>query len=110
MEQQSLLPPKDANRSYPIAYKGTCCDTAIRADNAAMLRECVERDFIDASSEMLDGKTVLQFCMQEVPTPVMAPDGRPISIMKPRAPRCAEMLRKLGWSVPASKAEAFGIR
>lgn len=111
MGQQSLLPPKDPNRSYGLGgYSGEACDRAIRADNAPMLKECIQRDFIDAGSEMLDGKTILQFCLQEIPKPEMAPDGKPIMVMKPRAPRCAELLSSLGWTVPARKAEAFGIR
>lgn len=111
MEQQSLLPPKDPKRSYGLGgYNGEACDRAIRADNAPMLKECIDRGFIDNTSEMLDGKTILQFCLQEIPKTEMAPDGKPIMVMKPRASRCASMLLELGWSVPAAKAEAFGIR
>jgi hypothetical protein len=110
MEQQTLLPARDQNRSYPIAYAGTCCDTAIRADNAPMLKECVERDFIDQHSELLDGKTVLQFCIQDTPRPKQLDDGTVIRVWSPRAPQCAAMLMGLGWTIPTEKGDAFGIR
>jgi hypothetical protein len=107
----SLLPPYNPTQTYGnMGYRGAMCDRAIRADNAPMLKECVKHDFIDQNSEMFDGKMILQFCLQEVPKAALAPDGKPVTTMKPRAPQCADMLRSLGWSVPAAKAEAFGIR
>jgi len=110
-EQQSLLPPYVPGNTYGnLGYRGAMCDRAIRADNAPMLKECIKREFIDERCEMLDGKTILQFCAQEVKHPIVTDDGKPGSVMKPRAAKCAAMLRKLGWTVPAAKADAWGIR
>lgn len=58
----SLLPPQE-NRQYGMfGYAGTMCDNAIRADNPAMLQECIDRGWIDADTQLLMGGTVLEFC------------------------------------------------
>lgn len=77
MNTKSLFPPKDPNKSYGwFGYEGAMCDRAIRADNPEMLTEAVKHGWINANSEMLDGKSILQHCERV-------------------APRCAEALRKL---------------
>ena len=74
---QSLFPPKDPTKGYGwFGYEGAMCDRAIRADNPDMLAEAVARGWINADSEMLDGKTILQYCERV-------------------APKCAERLRGL---------------
>jgi hypothetical protein len=73
----SLLPEQIEGQVYGFfGYKGNMCDRAIKGDNAPMLRECVERGFVDADSEMLNGLTVLAY-------------------YKKVAPKCAEMLESL---------------
>ena len=73
----SLLPEQIPNQQYGFfGYKGAMCDRAIRLDNAPMLRECVDRGFIDLASEMLGGGTVLDHCRKV-------------------APKCAAMLEEL---------------
>lgn len=64
----SLLPEQIPDQQYGFfGYKGAMCDRAISRDNPDMLKECVERDFIDANSEMLQGGTVLDYCRKVAP-------------------------------------------
>ena len=59
----SLLPPFDPTITYGFfGYKGAMCDRAIRADNADMLKECIEQGWIDAKTEVLGFGTALDFC------------------------------------------------
>lgn len=74
---KSLFPPKEPNKGYGwFGYEGAMCDLAIRADRPDMLAEAVARGWINADSEMFDGKTILQHCELV-------------------APKCAEKLREL---------------
>jgi hypothetical protein len=50
-----------------FGYRGEMCDRAIKADNAAMLKECLERDFFVPDDEMLSFKTVRQWCEKTAP-------------------------------------------
>jgi hypothetical protein len=64
----SVLPdPASRNVWGWFGYVGTVCDNAIRADNAAMLAECLARDFFDPDGEMLNFKTVRQVCKETAP-------------------------------------------
>jgi hypothetical protein len=63
----SLLPPNEGQKYGFFGYSGAMCDRAIRADNAPMLEECVERGFVDADSRMLGGGTVLEYCEKVAP-------------------------------------------
>lgn len=75
---ESLFPPKESRPHWGwFGYEGTMCDSAIRADNPAMIEECVRRGWINANSEMMDGKTILQECEK-------------------KAPKCAAKLREIG--------------
>jgi hypothetical protein len=75
MEQPaSLLPdPGQSNNWGMFGYRGAMCDRAIKADNAPMLKECLDRGFFDPDDQMLSFKTVRAYC-------------------KEVAPRCFEML------------------
>jgi hypothetical protein len=67
-EVVSLLPPEDSQKQWGMfGYRGAMCDRAIRSDNAAMLAECLERDFFDPDDEMLSFMTVRQFCKKTAP-------------------------------------------
>lgn len=66
-EKKSLLPPDDGRGWGFFGYRGAMCDRAIKADNAPMLAECLERDFFDPDAEMLNFKTVRQFCKEVAP-------------------------------------------
>lgn len=75
-EKKSLLPEeikRDPLSGGPyfgygfFGYRGAMCDRAIRADNADMLAECLERDFFDPDSELVTFKTVRQFCKEIAP-------------------------------------------
>lgn len=75
----SLLPPQE-DKSYSFfGYRAHCCEVAMKADNAAMLSECVDRDFIDSDSTMLDNTSILGQCDRKGYT------------------ECAAMLRARGW-------------
>jgi len=74
----SLFPPKESRTHWGLfGYEGSMCDSAIKGDNPAMMEECVRRGWINAKSEMLDGKTILQEC-------------------DAKAPKCAAKLREIG--------------
>ncbi len=58
----SLIPPRQ-NISYGFfGYEGAMCDSAIRSDNAPMLKECIERGWIDSDTCVLGFRNALQFC------------------------------------------------
>ena len=64
----SLLPERGDSNVYGVfGYVGAMCDRAIRADNAPMLAECLEREFFAPDDEMLTFKTVRQFCKEVAP-------------------------------------------
>lgn len=64
----SLLPDPSSNNSWGMfGYRGAMCDRAIRSDNAPMLQECLERDFFDPDEEMLNFKTVRNYCKEVAP-------------------------------------------
>lgn len=77
----SLLPdpPAQGVPSAYFGYAGWVTEMAMRADDAAMLAECIERDFIDADSTMLNSLSILGYCDQR------------------KRVKCAAMLRKRGW-------------
>lgn len=73
----SILPEKMNSQQYGwFGYPGAMCDRAIRADNAEMLKECVDRGYINDNSEMFCGCSVLDYCRKV-------------------APKCASMLESL---------------
>jgi len=60
-----MLPDPLSRSSWgTFGYVGAICDIAIRADNAPMLEECLDRGFFDPDAEMLSCKTVRQFCKE----------------------------------------------
>ena len=64
----SLLPTQDENENYGFfGYRGAMCDRAIRTDNPKMLAECIEKGFVDATSEVLGAGTVLDYCRKIAP-------------------------------------------
>lgn len=87
MTTKSLFPPREEREGNDsqgrpksgwglFGYEGSMCDIAIKADRPDMMAEAVRRGWINAKSEMLDGKTILQECEK-------------------RAPKCAAKLREL---------------
>lgn len=82
MDEKTSLLPEDDGRNWGIfGYRGAMCDRAIKADNAPMLAECLERDFFNPDDEMLTFKTVRQFCKQVAPNCyAMLEERRPIAI------------------------------
>lgn len=83
--EKSLFPPRSEREGLDergrqkagwgwFGYEGSMCDRAIALDRPDMIRECVQRGWINPKSEMLDGKTILQQCEKV-------------------APKCAEFLR-----------------
>lgn len=62
MNTPSLLPPKTNEQYGFFGYEGAMCDRAIRARNLPMLRECMDRGFMDADTEVIGFKNVVDFC------------------------------------------------
>jgi hypothetical protein len=67
--QMSYVLPDPASRSGWgfFGYWGAMCDQAIRADNAPMLEELLNRGVFKPDDEMLSFKTVRQFCKEIAP-------------------------------------------
>ena len=57
-----MIPPKTNEHYGFFGYEGAMCDRALRSDNAEMLKECIERGWIDADTEVLGAGSVIEFC------------------------------------------------
>lgn len=68
IEQATLLPPYKETQNYGFfGYRGTMCDLAIGSDNAPMLMECIDREFIDENSVTLMNVKVIDHCERVAP-------------------------------------------
>lgn len=63
----SLLPPKEDKAYGFFGYEGWVADSAIRSDNAPMLRECIDRGFVTPESKMLGPRNLRQWCEINAP-------------------------------------------
>jgi hypothetical protein len=80
MQQLDLtgMPPRSKTSEYMFMYEGFCTDVALRRDDPDMIERCYRNDWIDHSTKMFCGNTILNEA-------------------KKRSPKCAERLESLGF-------------
>ena len=61
-KQKSHLPEYTPNGHYGyFGYPGACCDIAIRSNNVAAVKECLEREFMGKDTRTLDGYGMVKY-------------------------------------------------
>lgn len=81
MEQLALpvtMPERHPTFNGWFGYEGRCADIALARDNADMIEQCYQLEYIDHSTKMFTGCTILAHA-------------------KRVAPKCAERLAALGF-------------
>jgi hypothetical protein len=80
MQQLDLtgFPPRNKTGEYMFMYEGFCADVALRRDDPDMMERCYRNDWIDHTTKMFTGCSLLHEA-------------------KWRAPKVAERLESLGF-------------
>lgn len=83
MEQLELkveMPPRNKTGEYMFMYEGFCADVALRRDDPNMIEQCYRNDWIDNTTKMFQGQSLLAWA-------------------KRVAPKCAKRLESLGFTL-----------
>ena len=73
-----------------FGWEGTCADTAISTDSPDALQWCHDQGFINADTKTFFDTPLRRLCESMVDTPE---GGKRV-----RAPKCAALLKKLGYA------------
>lgn len=80
------FPVQEANRTYHYQFAGFAAQQALDLDRPDWLKECIEREYIDATTEMFGFLTIRKYAEER---------GRA---------KCAALLKRLNYSLTRQRA------